>query len=398
MIPVIKFTPDRQIKDYAGVYVEALTDTVPPGRLPVDGSLVKIATFPTLFDKLGHLYTSGSKAGNGTEGDSFRLPSPAGRFLKPRDDGSLPGALTEDRTSDHTHSVSGDPAGQPDHPLTNVPNYGSQFHFDHSYHSPGPDDDPDAMDLRGTYGTATFYSGYGGDHSHSFTLNSSDGVETRPYSARLPGFIITGELSNRCVAIIYGSDWGVQPGFNEVVPAKTGIEMAFARENVHTYRLRYPESTVGAPKLTTAHVELCKQLKKLRSMYADVWIIGIGVGAHLAAMAMTVEEKLWVATKFVGINGFYNPSGLYAASLTQSLTNYLGGTTQDLKDQATPILPYYPTKLWHGANNTVTPISQAQWFTDQVVSVPSLAWDGNPITAGLFADIFAFLSHDDSDT
>lgn len=387
MITILKTTPADEISQYAGVYVESLTDTPPPGRLPVDGSFVKKSKFPNLFAKIGHLYTSGSLAGNGSEGDTFKLPAPTGRFLKPRDDGSLPGSLTEDRTSTHTHSVGADPASMPAHSASGVVSSGSQWSFTHNYEASTDGE----ISLRGTYTNSTYTSGYGGDHNHTFSLSNNAGVETRPYSARLPGWIISGETTSRCVAIIYGSDWGVMPGYNEVISAKTGLEVAFAKENVHSYRIRYPEAAPGKPTVATAHIEIARQLKKLRSMYADVWVIGIGVGAHLAAMAMTAPNLIWVATKFVGINGFYNPSGAYAASLTPSLTNYLGGPTQAQKDAGTPIKPYYPAKCWHGANNTVSPITQAQWFTDQVVSVPNLAWDANLVTAGLFADVLAFL-------
>lgn len=389
MLTIKPMTPGFSMAKYAGTIVAALTDTPPPGRLPL-GAVVKIAKFPALFAKIGHLYTTGSIAGNGTEGDTFKLPDPTGRFLKPRDDGSLPGALTEDRTSSHGHSVSTDSASHGSHIASNYPVSPGQWSFTHNM-KPQDEEHADWTSLRGYYITTAVSTDYGGEHSHSFSISNNSGVETRPYGARIPGYVISGETPKACVAIIYGSDWGAQPGYNEVIAAKTGLETEFAKENVASYRIRYPESTAGKPTIDTAHVEICRQLKELRKLYPDVWIVAFGAGAQLAARAMDVEEQIWVATKFVAINGLFNPSGAFSPTLTSSLTNYLGGTTQALKDKATPGRPYYPVKCWHGANNTIIPVTQPQWFTDNVAVVANMANGANVVSSGIFREMMDFL-------
>lgn len=380
-------TPANDLSEYAGVYLDSLTDTPPNGRLPADGTLVNIATFPKLFAKIGHLYTSGTVAGIGSEGDSFRLPLPTGRFLKPTDDGRLPGTLTEDRTSTHTHNTSTDAGIHGSHSVYPVAVYGGQYYFDHNYITP---DDPSEMASRGTYGESSYTSDTGGDHSHTAYLNASVGAETRPYSMNLPTFLITGEVSDTCIAIVYGVDWTTTPGYNSVIPAKSGIETACAKENIHTYRIRFPEVSAGVPTVDTAHVEIARQLQKLRTMYRNVWVIGIGTGAHLAAMAMTLPNLLWVANKFVGINGIYDLSASYAAAFIPAVTAYLGGITPALKVKGTPIQPYYPAKCWHGADNLTFPSSQSSNWTANTVIVPSLPPNSNLITAGLFPDILTF--------
>lgn len=389
MLTVKPIVPGFSMAKYAGTIVAALTDIPPPGRLPL-GATVEIAKFPALFAKIGHLYTSGSYAGNGTEGTTFKLPDPTGRFLKPRDDGSLPGTLTEDRTSSHGHSVTTDSASHANHTVTNVPMVPGWWGFVH-HMMPQDEEHPDWTSLRGAYYSVTFTTGYSGDHNHSFSIANNAGAETRPYGAKLPGFVISGETPSACVAIIYGSDWGAQPGYNETIAAKTGLEIEFSKENVASYRIRYPEAAAGKPTIDTAHVEIARQLKELRKLYPDVWIVAFGAGAHLAAMAMTLEERIWIATKFVAINGVFNPSGAMNAALTTSLAQYLGGTSQALKDKATPIAPYYPIKCWHGANNAAIPTSQPQSFTPNTVVVPDLVNGANPVTAGLFKDILTFL-------
>lgn len=389
MLTIKPITPAFSMEGYAGQIVAAFTDTPPPGRLPL-GATVKIAKFPALFKRIGHLYTSGSVAGNGTEGDSFKLPDPTGRFLKPRDDGSLPGALTEDRTSTHSHSVSSSSAAHGSHTASNVPYSPGPYGFNHNM-LPQDEEHPDWTSPRGVYITTTYTTDSTGDHSHSFSLSNNSGSETRPYGAKLPGFVISGETPKACVAIIYGSDWGVQPGFNEIIAAKTGLEIEFAKENVASFRIRYPESAAGKPAIDTAHVEIARQLKELRKLYSEVWIVGIGIGAHLAARAMDVEEQIWIATKFVAINGLFNPSGAFNASLTTSLTNYLGGSTQTLKDKATPQRPYYPVKCWHGANNVTVPVTQPQWFTENVTIVPNMPNGANIVSSGIFQEVLSFL-------
>lgn len=386
MLGIRPAVPGDDIAKYAGVVVESLSDVPANGRLPMDGSLVSIATFPNLFNKYGHLFTSGSYAGNGSEGAYFKLPMSGNRMLKPREDGSVVGALSNDKTVQHTHVVSGGGGFHGNHQLQNTPVWNGPIGFTHPYH-----DDPNNSTARGVRKLTTYVSDTAPDHTHPFTLGSSAGLETRPFTMGIPTYLITGERSENCVAIIYGKDWTTTPGFNEVIAAKSGIEAQFARWNIHTYRIRHPE-VAGSPTVDTAHVEVARQLQKLRTMYKKVWIMGIGTGAHLGAMAMTLPNTLWVANKFVGINGIYNLSGAMSAGMTAAMTNYLGGSTQALKDKGTPIVPYYPARLYHGANNAAIPTSQSVGFFPAATVVANLPQDANPVNYGMMDDIITFFT------
>lgn len=383
MIGLKKFRPGGNSLDYAGVFVESLCIYPQPGRLRADGSLVSKKRFPNLFAKLGHFFTTGSYAGNGTEGDLFRLPDPNGRFLKPTDNGAAIGTLTDDLMIGHTHSVSLAGASHPTHSVSGVPYSGGPYGFSHWMLAENPEN---WTTRQGSNSYDTRTTNVAGGHSHSYSLGNAGGAETKPYALTTPLYVATGDDSNVAVAVIYGSDFSVTPGINQPVPALVGVMDELAKANMHAYRIRYPESA-SAATIATAHVEIDRQLAVLRSRYARVYVLAIGAGALLAARALTIYRRLGTVSKVAGVNGLYNPSGAIGAALTAGLTRYLGGSTDPIKASAKPIAPYYPVKCWHGANNTVIPASQATGFTSNVVMVPDLPHDANIVAKGIMADV-----------
>lgn len=382
MIGLKKSRPGDNTSDYAGVFVESFCIYPQPGRIRADGSLVSKIRFPKLFAKFGHTFTSGSYAGKGTEGDLFKLPDPLGRFLRPSDNGSPIGTLTEDLMIAHTHSVSLSSGAHASHSITNLPYSGGPHGFSH-WMDPNPDN---LTTSQGSNTTDSRVTNTAGNHSHSYSLSNAGGAETKPYAVTVPLYVATGEDSNSCVAVIHGTDFSVTPGINQSVPALVSVMDELAKANLHAYRIRYPESATAATA-ATAHVEIDKQLALLRARYTRVYVLAIGTGALLATRALTVYRRLSTITKFAGINGLYNPGGAIGTALTAGLTRYLGGNTDALKAAAKPIAPWYPIKCWHGSNNTVIPASQSTGFTSNTVIVPDLPHDANIVAKGVMADV-----------
>lgn len=386
----LKVQPPKwaETKDHAGVFISSLGAAPGPGRLLCNSDWVEKARFPKLFARIGHIYSTGSMAGNGTEpAGMFRLPNPQGRFLKPRLTvlaGEIPGDMEPDIFPNHYHPATSTAVTQGAHTVQNWPRGHRMY----------------AHGVLPT--TQTNYNGHeayvqkttniAGDHTHTFTTTQGGvGTETRPYGFKTPLYIHTGELSEHACVVVYGSDWGVTPSYNQVVPQLTQIFNELAKKNIHAYRGRHPEAAAGRPTIDTAHVSIEALLKKLRLHYKRVSVIAIGTGAHIVARAMTLYNAAPLVDRFAGINGVYDPTGALGASLTTPLTNYLGGNTTALKQAAKPIPAPTPAKCWHAPSLTESPLAQAQGWCGNVVQVAGMAWNSNPISAGIFNQVLEFL-------
>lgn len=388
MLPIKPIPIDYQLKQFAGVFSESLSIDPPPGRLLADGSLVSAKLFPELFKKLGHLYTSGTYKGTGNEGDLFRLPNPRGRFLKPMDDENLPGKLYTDTLPPHSHGIAMGSAADGTHSMYPLPGGGSQYTW-----GTVQDMTLDPVDtVRGNEDTPTYTSSYGGDHSHYVSILDSGGAETRPHNDALPVHLHTGQWANVAVAIVYGRLWKTSPLFNSDIAAYKGLVQAIQKQGYHAYRIRPPEVDNNVP-VPNAHLEVIRQLKRLRELYPKVYVLGMGSGAHLAALAMREGGPGYCADKFAGIGGIYNLNGLVSANFHSQYTDpYLGSNTTDIRASHSAIAPYVPTKCWHGQADTVIPANQSQAWCSDTVLVSGLAHDGNPITAGFFDQVMAFFN------
>jgi len=370
---------------YAGVYVEGLTREAMPGRLPANGDRVKISKFPQLFKKIGHYYTSGSYAGNGTEGSTFRLPAPGNYFLKPVKSQTDVGKRTEDSMIAHTHSVGISSASHGTHSLTGLSGT-SPYYYSHCYEVT-PESGWTRMGYLRTRSSTTSSAG---SHWHYYYISDYSGDETRPWAFNAPMYIVSGQSSDVAVAVVYSDDFQTTPGYNESVPAIDGIITRLALENYHGYRLRFPEASSGVKTIDTAHVELLRQLKLLKERYGKVYVLAIGAGALIAARALTEYERIVQITKFAGINGIFDPTLTFGSTVNTGLTRYLGGSTAALKASAVPIKPYYPAKCWHGKDNNQVPTAQSTGWCDNTVLVDRLPYGANPLTYGILDQVIAF--------
>ena len=374
---------------YAGRYVEGLTREASPGRLPAKGDLVKISKFPQLFQAIGHVYTSGSYAGNGNEGGFFRLPNPGGNFLKPVKAKSALGKKNVDSMVPHSHSVSISSASHGSHHLTGLSGT-SPYYYSHCYEVT-PESPLTRMGFLQTRSSTTNTSG---SHSHNYYISDYLGGETRPWAFHAPLYLISGQTSDVAVAIVYSDDFQVTPGYNESVPTIDGIIDRLALENYHTYRLRFPEATASIKTVDTAHVELLRQLKLLKERYGKVYVLAIGAGALIAARALSIYERIVQVSKFAGINGIYDPTQTFGSSVNTGLSRYLGGLTAPLRASAVPEAPYYRAKCWHGKNNTMVPTSQSENWCEDTVLVDNLPFGANPLTYGVLEQVITFFEQD----
>lgn len=386
MISLKKSQPGTEIlHDQAGGYIFNLSDQAGPGRLLADSSWVDIDVFPKLFERIGHIYSSGDFSGDGSEPTGqFRLPGPNGRLLKPVTEDGSPGVITEDTIPPHSHQAVAQSASHGSHTLSNWPRGGRSI--GHSYNP-----DPTERVSQGYTTSASRTSNSAGAHGHTFTVDKAGGAETRPFTFKAPLFIHTGQESDACVAIIHGLDWGVTPGYNEEIPGLTQVVYELSKKNLPGFRIRHHGAASGVSTINTAHKEIERQLKVLKSKYQKVYILAFGTGCHLAARAMTEYNKLHIADKFVGVNGVYDPTLALGAEMTIPLTNYLGGDTPALKTQAKPIKPYYPAKCWHGDAVSQSPLAQVEGWASDIVQVPGMAWGANPVSSGIMPAVIDYL-------
>ena len=138
----------------------------PTGWIRADGSAISRTTYADLFSVVGTIYGTG----NGTT--TFNLPDLRGEFIRGWDDsrgadsGRTLGSFQDSDNKSHDHSATSSTTGSHRH---SIPSRGND--------STGNGYVEDAS----SGGTArTTYTGYEGSHSHTITVGSSGGTESRP--------------------------------------------------------------------------------------------------------------------------------------------------------------------------------------------------------------------------
>lgn len=364
---------------HAGTYRETVRIEPPPSYLPC-GVLVSKALFPELFAVIGHKYTTGTYAGNGSEGTTFKTPDIKGRFLKPIFDTQDVGNQLNGSVVDHTHSFSMGTGVEPGHGFSPLPTGGSSFGDGNSVY------DPTAAALGGV----TYTSSTDGGHSHGIYFSSSGGAETRPYNVAVPTFVHSGKSSDMCVLMVPGGGWIACPDYNEVPPNFAGVAAAFAVENIHVYRSKYPIASAGVSTYPDAYMAITAQLEELKRKYAKVFVLAGSAGANLSARA--ISERSWIADKFVGLYGVYDLNGPSSAGFNATYTDvYLGTTNILVREAASPLPMPIPFKLYHGTNDTLVPVGQSTAYGGvNCTVIADFPHASNPVTAGIMAEIIAF--------
>ena len=138
----------------------------PTGWIRADGSAISRTTYADLFSVVGTIYGTG----NGTT--TFNLPDLRGEFIRGWDDsrgadsGRTLGSFQDSDNKSHDHSATSSTTGSHRH---SIPSRGND--------STGNGYVEDAS----SGGTVrTTYTGYEGSHSHTITVGSSGGTESRP--------------------------------------------------------------------------------------------------------------------------------------------------------------------------------------------------------------------------
>lgn len=153
----------------------AHNDSPDPGWLKSVGSVLSIAAYPKLYAKIGKRFNTG-----GESSLEFRIPDWRGLFPRCLDDGrgidtgrALDGVPQPSQNLAHTHSGQATSSGQHSHPLDGE-RVGGAARADLT----GDAIVADALGL----GTIRPYgnTAMGGTHSHSLSINSSGGTESRP--------------------------------------------------------------------------------------------------------------------------------------------------------------------------------------------------------------------------
>jgi microcystin-dependent protein len=156
----------------AGTVIWTARSTAPTGYLKANGAAISRTTYATLFSAIGTTY------GAGDGSTTFNLPDLRGEFVRGWDDGRgidsgrVFGTLQTDELKAHSHSGSISAVG--DHA--------------HSYDMAvaAGDNDAQAGNTRQTQdATSGRSTGAAGAHTHSLTINSTGGTETRPRNLAL---------------------------------------------------------------------------------------------------------------------------------------------------------------------------------------------------------------------
>lgn len=162
--------------------------TPPDGWLRANGAAVSRTVYATLFAKIGTLYG----AGDGV--NTFNLPDPRGKFIRPLDDGRgidtgrTLGSDQADETRSHTHGASSEASG------SHVHGASTDVQGGHTHNAPGTPgigqgaSGPDTVQQSGGSSVTSLSGDHnhnvtivaGGDHIHTITVNATGGNETRP--------------------------------------------------------------------------------------------------------------------------------------------------------------------------------------------------------------------------
>jgi len=162
--------------------------TPPDGWLRANGAAVSRTVYATLFAKIGTLYG----AGDGV--NTFNLPDPRGKFIRPLDDGRgidtgrTLGSDQADETRSHTHGASSEASGLHLHGAS------TDFQGAHRHNAPGTPgigqgaSGPDTVQQSGGSSVTSLSDDHNhnvtivadGDHIHTITVNATGGNETRP--------------------------------------------------------------------------------------------------------------------------------------------------------------------------------------------------------------------------
>lgn len=154
---------------------------VPTGYLPCDGSAVSRATYSDLFNILGIMY------GNGDGSSTFNIPDMRGYFLRGHDNGAGNDPDAASRT-DRGDGTTGDYVGTKQANENKAHNHTASSNTTGNHHHTLNDiwiltNAAGTANYQGTGGTHLFsnsYISYAGDHSHTITVNSNGGNESRP--------------------------------------------------------------------------------------------------------------------------------------------------------------------------------------------------------------------------
>ena len=147
------------------------TQTIPSGYLHCNGAEISRIDYTNLFSAIGTIYGDG----NGT--DTFNLPDLRGQFIRGLDSekgidvNRQLGTLQEDDNKSHNHSGTTNTAGAHTH-STNIYAYGENAsgYSEEAYISRS---------------NTVINTSSSGNHSHTLTINSSGGTESRPKNIAL---------------------------------------------------------------------------------------------------------------------------------------------------------------------------------------------------------------------
>lgn len=155
----------QQSVNIVGMVASFATPSAPTGWLVCDGSAVSRTTYSTLFSRLGTLY------GAGDGSSTFNLPDLRNEFVRGSSPTRSVGSKQADSLRSHEHTGTTDVSGSHTHPLPAdvsgevVDRYGTVLVGQGDSTTPGVE--------------------ASGEHSHTFTTDSTGGSETRPRNIAL---------------------------------------------------------------------------------------------------------------------------------------------------------------------------------------------------------------------
>ena len=150
--------------------------TPPSGFLKCNGQAVSRTTYSALFAAIGTTY------GSGDGSTTFNLPEFRGEFVRALDDGRgvdtgrLIGTTQTGDMASHTHTGSTNTTGA----------------HTHTYTNPGVSTATAQVSGPINYGAYTTNTSSSGDHSHTVSIGSTGGTETRPRNVSVLMCIFTG--------------------------------------------------------------------------------------------------------------------------------------------------------------------------------------------------------------
>lgn len=169
LIDATKHVPPGQIGMFAGTYA-------PPGWLKANGAQISRSAYAELFSYIGTQWG----AGNGST--TFNIPDLRGVFPRFWDDGKgidlnrAFGNIQDSQNRSHSHN--GETTTNGDH--VHTPPGGGLFLGRGGYNNTTVNENDETFDNQVFSSTST-----AGNHNHSFTTNSSGGVEARPINISL---------------------------------------------------------------------------------------------------------------------------------------------------------------------------------------------------------------------